>query len=518
MTYNMPLIARAIAQNKRGTGLIAFLITGTFIVLFIIAFIHLRRLRRRYENPRYIPTAWLKRRWQAWKPAGATWQGNYGSTSMEVESLPGGSNTNTSRTETEIDRHTSIRSVATLPVYKPTAHETEQILGREGERGGIDVVIEFPETAEEEEARRNEHMETLFQIRQARRLEAAEREDRRRRRREARERGDTVALEEIRRESREARGRADSAATGPVPTVMGSEGGITNNSTVTGLGASNVSLPLSVLSIEQASRLERERRISSVSYADVGLARHDGTRVRASSDSERPLLEGAGPMGMIGGSSRPNSPSPLNPSRQHQQQQQNPYQRPGYHRRDSSMHSVSTMGSIEGGGGVGGGRDSPRLSSRFAAFIRPTHSRTVSQTTTTSEVGLGLHDETVNLTPGSSSTSPYLHPTNNTIPPLPPEYDEIALNDEEAPPYESPTRTTIPDHSIVGVSTGGGGGGGRVEGTEGGVGRRGGGSIRVNTTTANGAPQLPILRSLPAIEITAGTPVNSTPASPVRRS
>lgn len=423
---------------------------------------------------------------------------------MEVESLPA-ENSNPARTEVEVDRHASIRSVATLPVYKPTAHETEQVLGREGERAGIDVVVELPETAEEEEARRDEHMEALFQIRQARRAEAAEREDRRRRRREARERGDTAALEDIRRESREARARADSAATrlgSAVPPVIGGDGGGSTNN-VAGVGSSNVSLPLSVLSVEQASRLERERRVSSVSYAEVGLARHDGTRVRVSSDSERPLLEGAGPMGMMGmGSSRPNSPSPFNPSRQQ------PHQRPAYHRRDSSMHSMSTTGSVEGGRG-----DSPRPLSRFAAFIRPTHSRTVSQTTTTSEVGLGLQDETLNLTPASSSTSPYIQPTvtNNTLPPLPPEYNEIALNDEEAPPYESPTRTTMPHNSITNVSSSNTTTNGRVEGGAG----RGGGNM--DTSPTNGAPQLPILRTLPAIEITAGTPSNSTPASPVRR-
>jgi hypothetical protein len=44
---------------------------------------------------------------------------------------------------------------------------------------------------------------------------------------------------------------------------------------------------------EHQSR-NRDRRVSSVSYADLGVARHDGTRIRANSnESERPLLDSA---------------------------------------------------------------------------------------------------------------------------------------------------------------------------------------------------------------------------------
>ncbi|KAF6811781.1 hypothetical protein CSOJ01_05509 [Colletotrichum sojae] len=153
-----------------------------------------------------------------------------------------------------VNRNTSIRSVMTLPAYRPDANDNEQVLGREGERGGVDVVIEYP-TEENEEELRDQEMEALYRIRLARRQELAEREERRRERREARERGDHVALEDIRARARNA----------------------SNNSVVAVLR-------------EEHDRLknERQRAVSSVSYADLGVARHDGTRIRANStESER---------------------------------------------------------------------------------------------------------------------------------------------------------------------------------------------------------------------------------------
>ncbi|KAI0595542.1 hypothetical protein F4775DRAFT_366768 [Biscogniauxia sp. FL1348] len=153
-----------------------------------------------------------------------------------------------------IDRNTSIRSIMTLPPYRNKASENEQVLGREGERDGVDVVVEFP-TAEEHEAMRDEEMQTLYEIRTARRQQNAEREERRRLQREARERGDTLALEALR-----ARRRAES-----------------ENNTVQELRAAH----------EQAKE-RRQRAVSSVSYHDLGVARHDGTRIRANStESER---------------------------------------------------------------------------------------------------------------------------------------------------------------------------------------------------------------------------------------
>jgi hypothetical protein len=139
----------------------------------------------------------------------------------------------------------------TLPVYRPKATDNEQVLGREGERDGIDVVVEM-RTAEEEEALRDEEMEALYQIRAARRRQIAEREERRRQRQQAREAHDTVALRELREQTRGSAGR--------------------NTSEIEDLR-------------EEHDRIRgtRQRAVSSVSYADVGIARADGTRVRANS-------------------------------------------------------------------------------------------------------------------------------------------------------------------------------------------------------------------------------------------
>lgn len=170
-----------------------------------------------------------------------------------------------------VDRNTSVRSVMTLPAYSHSVRENERVLGREGERAGMDNVIELPETADDEEAQRNEEMESLYQIRLARRAEAAEREARRQARREARARGDTIALAELRR-------RAEEAA----------------------------DLSVSQMLIAEHQSRDRDRRVSSVAYGDLGVARHDGTRLRANShDSDnRPLLDNAASISGISGRPR----------------------------------------------------------------------------------------------------------------------------------------------------------------------------------------------------------------------
>lgn len=174
--------------------------------------------------------------------------------------------------EAGVDRTSSVRSVMTLPAYSPAPKESERVIGREGERAGMDTVVEFPETVNEEEARREDEMESLYQIRLARRREVAEREQRRQERREARDRGDWDRLEELRVQSRL---RADSANTGP-----------------------STDLSAAAMLAEHQSR-GRDRRVSSVSYADIGHVRHDGSRLRANSEeSERGrLLDSAAPMG-----------------------------------------------------------------------------------------------------------------------------------------------------------------------------------------------------------------------------
>jgi hypothetical protein len=170
-----------------------------------------------------------------------------------------------------VDRNTSVRSVMTLPAYSHSVRENERVLGREGERAGMDNVIELPETADDEEVQRNEEMESLYQIRLARRAEAVDREARRQARREARARGDHIALAEIRR-------RAEEAA----------------------------DLSVSQMLIAEHQGRNRDRRVSSVAYGDLGVARHDGTRLRANShDSDnRPLLDSAASISGISGRSR----------------------------------------------------------------------------------------------------------------------------------------------------------------------------------------------------------------------
>ena len=208
-------------------------------------------------------------------------------------------NTSTNTNNNGVDRNTSVRSVMTLPAYATAPRENERVLGREGERAGIDTVIEFPEDLDEEEARREGEMESLYQIRLARRQEAREREERRQARREARARGDYEALAEIRR-------RAEQAAEESVSQLL----------------------------IATHQGANRERRVSSVAYGDLGVARHDGTRLRANStDSDnRPLLDGAASMAS-GGRARGMSSTTLS-----------------IHQRGhsaSSMHSASSRASEE---------------------------------------------------------------------------------------------------------------------------------------------------------------------------
>ena len=173
----------------------------------------------------------------------------------------------------------------TLPAYNPTPHPHERLIAREGERAGVDTVIEFPETADEEEERREQDMESLYQIRQARRREINERHERRRERQEAREAGDWARLEQLRLQS-EARARARA----------GSSASAGSSTTSLPIAAANAS---SMLAEHHARNSSRDQRISSVSYADLGLARHDGSRLRADSveSDHRPLLDSAASMG-----------------------------------------------------------------------------------------------------------------------------------------------------------------------------------------------------------------------------
>lgn len=238
----------------------------------------LRRTRTRHKNPKYVPTPFLKRLWQKWEPSPIHYRlpdNDHLEPQRSNALRPStSSNPNPSTTEptttTGVDRNTSVRSVMTLPAYNPSARPTELVLGRAGDRAGIDIVLEFPESTDTSEALREAEMEALYQVRLARRRENEERDERRRLRREARERGDYVALRELQAQAAQGRNRAGSATSGN--------------------GQWSVD---EARAEHERVKKERQRAVSSVSYADLGVARHDGTRLRANSnDSEREGLLG----------------------------------------------------------------------------------------------------------------------------------------------------------------------------------------------------------------------------------
>ncbi|KAK1059119.1 hypothetical protein LTR33_013236, partial [Friedmanniomyces endolithicus] len=278
------------SSNSTTIVIIVIVVLVILASLFILLYIYLKAVRRRGGSAKYIPTQYLKRRWENWEPRGLTSpKGSYSTPLQEdlgvptlhlrsehrsarnsAQLLPGLELAQAGRAApgiataagATVDRNTSVRSVMTLPVYSRAAREDEQVLGREGERDGIDVVLEGPETAEEEEERRDDEMESLYQIRLQRRQEIAEQNDRRRRRRDARARGDFAALQRIRQESLTANEQREIAG--------------------------------AVAMIAEHQANPRDRRVSSVSYADLGVASHDGTRLRSNSaESDRPLLDSA---------------------------------------------------------------------------------------------------------------------------------------------------------------------------------------------------------------------------------
>jgi hypothetical protein len=391
-------------------------IFGVFVILNTLIFIYLRRLRRRNASPQYMPGEWLKDRWRRWSPKKSSKsRGSYSpslqrSENSELAATPrpqptgstapsstrnGASNRNsqmstTSANNASVTRNTSTRSTITLPAYTAQLRPNEELLGREGERAGIDTIVDFPETIDEEEARREDEMESLYQIRLQRRRENAAREERRRLRREARARGDTEEVERLRRESR--------------------------------LGVGGMGTAAQMI-VEHQSR-GRDRRVSSVSYAGAGVARHDGTRIRANSaeSDSNPLLGEAASMG-----------SSRTLHAHHRDRSEN------------SFMSASTMS--EGGPGVGASASSLRRGSDDLESLALTQTRTRSD----SHAPSTLH--TVDTQDSTTSSAVSLHP-NSTHPdhdqdlgdsriPLvdPPDYDGPDFDYDawgDAPPYSSP--------------------------------------------------------------------------------
>lgn len=336
--------------------------------------------------------------------------------------------------ERGVDRHTSVRSVMTLPSYSAAPREGEGVLGREGERAGMDTVVELPEDADEEEARRDEEMESLYQIRLRRREEIAAREERRRLRREARARGDQDALAALRQESLQSaseRERNGSAA----------------------LIADHQARP-------------RDRRVSAVSYGDLGVARHDGSRVRANSNESdsRPLLDAAGALGMS---------EPFRPWLSRESL--------GTHHRGRSASSVVSMSSFDSEDQAG--RDG---SSDFEIVsLQQTQTNSRSQSRTRSRANSYNRPRNVSGIRSRAASSaeplPPLDADLADIPipgPDPPQYDTMGF--EEAPPYESPVRDRAQQAQPI---------------------------PSIEVQPAISAPQLPVIERLPSLRITEATPV-----------
>lgn len=247
---------------------VIFTVVSTLCIYFL-----LRHLRQRHYEPKYLPGKFLKQKWNQWSPGSTYGQVPNQTANGQDTSYQGAAAAPEMQTNDGVRRETSIRSIMTLPAYSLSPKPTEQVIAREGERAGMDMVVEYPETAEEQETRREEQMDSLYQIRLQRRQELADREARRQERREARARGDFLRLEELHNEARE---RAQRRRAGT---------------------EDEIDVNTAAMLSEHRSRA-RQRRISSVTYAEIGHVRHDGSRLRADShnsethDSDRrPLLQ-----------------------------------------------------------------------------------------------------------------------------------------------------------------------------------------------------------------------------------
>ena len=325
-----------------------------------------------------------------------------------------------------VDRNTSVRSVMTLPAYSRSVRENERVLAREGERDGIDVVVEAPESEDEAEGRREQEMESLYQIRLQRRQEIEQRDDRRRRRREARARGDFQELQRIRQESL--------AAT----------------------EAREISGAVAMIAEHQSQT--RDRRVSSVSYADLGVARHDGTRIRANSnESDRPLLDSAASISGDG-VARPWST----------------HDSLGAHRRDRSGSTAMSASDVSDNE-----LDMPpfgRAGSDFEVVTmnQSTHSRNASRAH--SPLGPRSRASSSALARPSVDTADLGEGRMEAV--GPPSYEGEGF--EEAPAYTSPVQERAPEPSR---------------------------SFHERTNSSTGAPLLPEIGRLPSIRIADATPI-----------
>ncbi|KAF8471670.1 hypothetical protein BDZ91DRAFT_469638 [Kalaharituber pfeilii] len=367
--------------------IIGIAILCAIVFTFILIYYILRHFRKNYtEPPKYFP-AFLKARWKKWD-----------SRSLSATYAPAQREDTETARQPGVDRTQSVRSIMTLPEYRPVPNpERERTIAREGERAGMDVVIEFPETVEEEEQRRETHMQTLYEVRLAR---AADRQERRARR-EARRRGERVPSSSSTMTSDNNNNRPGSSpqyAGGGVSSLLNVETGDLGRSTspsvspsVQAVVASRSATSLAALIAEPAARL------AQVSYAAIGTARPDGSRVRANSAaSDREGLLGSA--ASMGAHSRQGSSSSIG----------NLSTAPHYagHARSVSNLSIATYATT-----------SPNLSNASLAARRSSSD-----------------SFTLVATHGRASSD--LTEMRN-----PPSYEALAF--EQAPPYESPVTTRL---------------------------------------------------------------------------
>ncbi|CAK7563266.1 MAG: hypothetical protein SEPTF4163_001130 [Sporothrix epigloea] len=301
-----------------------------------------------------------------------------------------------------VDRNTSVRSVMTLPPYRHKPLENESVLGREGERDGIDVVIEMP-TIEDEEALREGEMNALYQIRVARRRQIEEQEALRIARLQAQARNDQAALSLIREQLR----AAATSNTQEIETLRGNHVRATES---------------------------RARAVGSVSYAELGVARHDGTRIRANStESERiGLLSDVGNIGTSGATAQ--SPAVLQAS----------FDRPSIHQRDHSSNSVISSGTAH---------SSDELQD-VQIHLQSTQSSTRSRASSIGCERAGSSPELIDASEASgranSDEQPPPSPSQS-----PPSYDDVSLSDltPAQTRTESPYSEPPPDYTLESAGT-----------------------------------------------------------------
>lgn len=284
-SHDLPWAARSIARRQYDAAVLVkremdrsrWVFVAVFAILAVILvacvlIIYFRRSKAAKQGSNTeLKQGFFRRLFGSWRSLGGKYQQASGAEEGNAHAL---NNTSSQNGNNAVNRNTSVRSVITLPAYRHTASHEERVLGYEGDRDGVDTIVDLP-TAEEDEALREQEMSTLYQIRQARRDGQAEREEFRRLRDEARARNDHATLAALRSRPR----------------------GENSREAVRELR-------------EEVERIKdnRQRSVSSVSYAGLGITHHDGSRVRANSnESERMgLLSDAASMG----ATRPGAQSP----------------------------------------------------------------------------------------------------------------------------------------------------------------------------------------------------------------